>query len=49
MAPFASDKQRRFIYAKAGEGKKWAEKFVKDAHDDAHRSIKAMHKKERKK
>lgn len=29
--PFQSDRQRRFIYAKAGEGVPWAEKFVRDA------------------
>ena len=32
--PFASDKQRRYIYAKAGEGEPWAKKFVKDAHGE---------------
>lgn len=29
--PFKSDKQRRFIHAKADEGKKWAKKFIRDA------------------
>lgn len=29
--PFASNKQRKYIYAKAGEGVGWAKKFVKDA------------------
>jgi hypothetical protein len=28
--PFKSDKQRKFIYAKAGEGNKWAKKFISD-------------------
>ena len=27
--PFKSKKQRRFIYAKAGKGAKWAKKFIK--------------------
>jgi len=29
--PFRSAKQRRFIYAKAGKGAKWAKKFIKDS------------------
>lgn len=30
--PYASDKQNRFVHAKAAEGVPWAKKFVSDAH-----------------
>lgn len=29
--PYASEKQARFIHAKAAEGEEWAKKFVRDA------------------
>jgi len=32
--PFESERQRRYIYAKAGEGVPWAKKFVADSHGE---------------
>lgn len=29
--PFVSDKQRRYVYAKAAQGEKWAKKFILDS------------------
>lgn len=30
--PYSSQRQSRYIHAKAGEGVSWAKRFVKDAH-----------------
>lgn len=47
--PYASEKQSRFIHAKAAEGVPWAKKFVSDAHGTTvpKRKLKAKRKKKR--
>jgi transcription termination factor NusB len=37
--PFVSDKQRRYIFAKAGEGEEWAKKFIKHSKKKKKRKI----------